>query len=106
MRAYALAGADQRAKVWLAGGINGRGHSDDDKVCKRQVGRLGGVSQMLRGAHVCHADRAARVHVLAALSNLLFSQVKAYGGHQLAKGNCQRQADIAQANNGHNFCAG
>ena len=100
MRRDRAAGADQRREVGLVGNVHGRRHGDEDEIGLAQCERVARVFGLHGERHFGIGDFARRIGAGAALGDLVGDDIEADGARAAAELDHQRQADIAQAENG------
>ena len=91
---------DQRAEVGNVRFVHRGGHGDDDDVCLGERAGVGRHGEAGRGFQVFSADFAGGVAVVPVVVDLGFGQVVADGVEFLAEFHGERQADVAEADDG------
>ena len=95
---------DERAEVGLVGNIDRRGHGDDHEVGLGEAARIDRTFEPRGGAQVFGGNLAGGVATFAVGGDLGFGKVKADGPELLAEFDGQRQADVAEADDGDGGC--
>lgn len=80
--------------------VDGRGHGNDVQVAAQQVCYLATEPQMAGRLQFCRLGLTRNVVAGLELGQAVLVDIKAHHAAQFAKRHRQRQANVAQANNG------
>lgn len=100
---HCFRGIDQRPKVGIVRGIDGRRHGDNDEIRVSEQGGVGGELEPVRRAKLVGGNFARGVDSSPEGIDPCCRIVVAQGAEALAELDGQRQPDIAQADHGDGF---